>query len=110
MRCRRRKREHGVRRRGEGPVGQYLWPGLGVRSEHGVAREYRFSTCLPRASDLANLLRSWGVIVSDANAATRSQEHRASQPGFYSLFGNVMETEFVLANIDRVSRGARRGA
>lgn len=50
------------------------------------------------------------VMVSDANAAMTPEEHRASLPGFYSLFGHVMETEFILANLARASHGRRRGA
>lgn len=115
----------------KGSVGQQLWPGLDVR-------KYRFSAFLPGASDLADLLRARGfdtvliaglvtnaccassardammlnfrtVMVSDANAAMTPEEHRASLPGRYSLFGDVMETDFVLANLARNSHGARRG-
>jgi ureidoacrylate peracid hydrolase len=122
----------------EGAVGQQLWPGLDVRSDDRVVRKYRFSAFLPGASDLADLLRARGfdtvliaglvtnaccessardammlnfrtVMVSDANAAMTPEAHRASLLGFYSLFGDVMETEVVLANLARASHGRRRG-
>jgi len=114
----------------EGSVGQQLWPGLDVRPVDSIVRKYRFSAFLPGASDLPDLLRARGfdtvliaglvtnaccessardammlnfrtVMVSDANAAMTPEEHRASLLGFYSLFGDVMETEFVLANLSR---------
>lgn len=122
----------------EGSVGQRLWPGLDVRQDDSVVRKYRFSAFLPGASDLADRLRTRGidtvliaglvtngccessardammlnfrtVMVSDANAAMTADEHRASLLSFYSLFGDVMETEFVLANLARTPHGRRRG-
>jgi nicotinamidase-related amidase len=92
----------------EGSDGQQLWRGLDVRLEDGVVRKYRFSAFWPGASDLAKLLRARGVdtapitglvtnaccqssardammlnfrtiMVSGANAATTSEEHRASR-------------------------------
>lgn len=123
----------------EGSVGQRLWPGLEVRPEDRVVRKYRFSAFFPGASELADLLRARGfdtvliaglvtngccessardammlnfrtVMVSDANAAMTPEEHRASLLGFYALFGDVMETEFVLANLTRASHGRGGGA
>ena len=122
----------------EGSLGHQLWPGLDVRTEDGIVRKYRFSAFLPGASDLPDLLRARGfdgvlvaglltnaccessardammlnfrtVMVSDANAAMTPEEHRASLLGFYSLFGDVMETAVVLTNLARASRDRRPG-
>jgi ureidoacrylate peracid hydrolase len=114
----------------EGSPGQRLWPALDVRSEDAVVRKYRFSAFLPGASDLPQQLRSRGfdtaliaglvtnvccessardammmnfrtIMVSDANAAMTQEEHRASLLGFYSAFGDVMDTEFLLQRLTR---------
>lgn len=123
----------------EDSVGQQLWPDLDVRPDDSIVRKYRFSAFLPGASDLPDLLRARGidtvliaglvtngccessardammlnfrtVMVSDANAAMTPEEHRASLLGFYSLFGDLMETEFVLANLTRDSQDRRHDA
>jgi len=122
----------------EGSLGHQLWPGLDVRPEDGIVRKYRFSAFLPGASDLPDLLRARGfdtvliaglltnaccessardammlnfrtVMVSDGNAAMTAEEHRASLLGFYSLFGDVMETAVVLTNLVRAPHDRRRG-
>jgi ureidoacrylate peracid hydrolase len=45
------------------------------------------------------------VMVSDANAAMTMAEHNASLVAFYAIFGDVMDTDFV---IQRLTRNAVR--
>ncbi len=121
---------------GEGSKGQEHWPDLDVRPEDEVVRKYRFSAFLPGASDLPYRLRARGfdtvlitgtvtnvccessardammtnfrtVMVTDANAAMTMEEHRASLLAFYAIFGDVMDTDFVVQRLMRNEAGRR---
>ncbi len=112
----------------EGSQGQQLWPELDVQQADQIVRKYRFSAFLPGASDLPYYLRTRGldtvliagtvtnvccessardammtnfrtVMVSDANAAMTQEEHRASLLAFYAIFGDVMDTDFVIQRL-----------
>jgi nicotinamidase-related amidase len=112
----------------EGAPGHALWPELDVRPEDEQVLKYRFSAFLPGASDLPARLRARGfdtvliggqltnvccetsardammlnfrtVMVSDANAANTQAEHEASLTAFYHAFGDVMDTEMVIARL-----------
>ena len=120
----------------EGSKGQELWPELDVRPEDEIVRKYRFSAFLPGTCDLPYRLRARGfdtvlitgtvtnvccessardammsnfktIMVSDANAAMTMEEHNASLAAFYAIFGDVMDTEFV---IQRLTRNQPTGA
>jgi ureidoacrylate peracid hydrolase len=120
----------------EGSKGQELWPELDVRPEDEIVRKYRFSAFLPGTCDLPYRLRARGfdtvlitgtvtnvccessardammsnfktIMVSDANAAMTMEEHNASLAAFYAIFGDVMDTEFV---IQRLTRNEPTGA
>ncbi len=120
----------------EGSKGQELWPELDVRPEDEIVRKYRFSAFLPGTCELPYRLRSRGfdtvlitgtvtnvccessardammtnfktIMVSDANAAMTMEEHNASLAAFYAIFGDVMDTAFV---IQRLTRNERTGA
>jgi ureidoacrylate peracid hydrolase len=120
----------------EGSKGQELWPELDVRPEDEIVRKYRFSAFLPGTSELPYRLRARGfdtvlitgtvtnvccessardammtnfktIMVSDANAAMTMEEHSASLAAFYAIFGDVMDTEFV---IQRLTRNEPAGA
>ena len=41
------------------------------------------------------------VMVSDANAAMTMEEHNASLVAFYAIFGDVMDTDFVIQRLTR---------
>ena len=41
------------------------------------------------------------VMVSDANAAMTMDEHNASLVAFYAIFGDVMDTDFVIQRLTR---------
>jgi ureidoacrylate peracid hydrolase len=114
----------------EGTRGQELWPELDVRPEDEVVRKYRFSAFMPGTCDLPYRLRSRGfdtvmitgtvtnvccessardammtnfktIMVSDANAAMTMEEHNASLIAFYAIFGDVMDTDFVIQRLTR---------
>ena len=114
----------------EGTKGQELWPELDVRPEDEIVRKYRFSAFMPGTCDLPYRLRSRGfdtvlitgtvtnvccessardammtnfktIMVSDANAAMTMEEHNASLIAFYAIFGDVMDTDFVIQRLTR---------
>jgi ureidoacrylate peracid hydrolase len=114
----------------EGSKGHELWPKLDVRPEDEIVRKYRFSAFLPGTCDLPYRLRARGfdtvlitgtvtnvccessardammtnfktVMVSDANAAMTIEEHNASLAAFYAIFGDVMDTDFVIRRLTR---------
>jgi ureidoacrylate peracid hydrolase len=117
----------------EGTKGHELWPELDVRPEDEIVRKYRFSAFLPGTSDLPYRLRARGfdtvlitgtvtnvccessardammtnfktVMVTDANAAMNMDEHQASLTAFYLIFGDVMDTDFVIQRLTRNTR------
>jgi len=55
----------------------------------------------------AMMLNVCTVMVSDANTAMTPDEHRASPFRFYSLFGDVIWSAFVMADLARVSHDGR---
>ena len=120
----------------EGTLGHELWPELDVRPQDEIVRKYRYSAFLPGASDLTDRLRARGfdtvlitgtvtnvccessardanmtnfrtVMVSDGNAALSQQEHEASLAAFYNTFGDVMDTDMIVASLRRRARPAR---
>jgi ureidoacrylate peracid hydrolase len=119
----------------EGTLGHDLWPELDVRREDEIVRKYRYSAFLPGTSDLADRLRARGfntvlitgtvtnvccessardanmmnfrtIMVSDGNAALGQEEHDASLTAFYNTFGDVMDTDMIIAAL-RLPRSAR---
>jgi nicotinamidase-related amidase len=114
----------------EGTKGHELWPALEVRDGDSIVKKYRFSAFLPGASKLPELLRARGIdtvlitgtvtniccessardammsnfktiMVTDANAAMTMEEHRASLLAFYNVFGDVMDTDFLISRLTR---------
>lgn len=112
-----------------GSLGHSLWPGLDVRPEDEIVDKYRFSGFLPGTSELPNRLRARGfdtvlitgtvtnvccessardammsnfrtVMVSDGNAALTQREHDAALTAFYNVFGDVMDTDMLVAALD----------
>ena len=119
----------------EGTLGHELWPDLDVRPEDEIVRKYRYSAFLPGTTDLPERLRARGfdsvlitgtvtnvccessardanmtnfrtVMVSDGKAALSQVEHEASLTAFYNTFGDVMDTDMILAGLRR-GRSAR---
>ena len=106
--------------------GHQLWPTLDVRPEDEIVEKFRFSGFLPGTSELPDRLRARGfdtvlitgtvtnvccessardammtnfktVMVSDGNAAMTRQEHDAALTAFYNIFGDVMDTDMIVA-------------
>ena len=119
----------------EGTLGHELWPELEVRPEDEIVKKFRCSAFMPGTSDLPDRLRARGfdtvlitgtvtnvccessardanmtnfrtIMVSDGNAANSQEEHDASLTAFYNVFGDVMDTDMIIASLRR-SRSAR---
>jgi ureidoacrylate peracid hydrolase len=119
----------------EGSLGHELWPELDVRGEDEIIRKYRYSAFMPGTSELPDRLRARGfdtvlitgtvtnvccessardanmtnfrtIMVSDGNAANSREEHDASLTAFYNVFGDVMDTDMIIASLER-GRSAR---
>jgi len=118
-----------------GSLGHSLWPDLDVRPDDAIVDKYRYSGFLPGTSELAERLRARGfdtllitgtvtnvccessardaamlnfrtVMVSDGNAALTQAEHDASLTAFYATFGDVMDTDMLVAALRRAERAA----
>jgi len=114
----------------EGGLGHQLWPELDVLPADEIVKKYRYSGFLPGTSDLPERLRARGfdtvlitgtvtnvccessardanmtnfrtIMVSDGNAALTQAEHEASLSAFYATFGDVMDTDMLIAALDR---------
>src|SRR5215467_4656324 len=128
-------REKRIAALSEGGLGHELWPELDVRPEDEIVKKYRYSAFLPGTSELPERLRARGfdtvlitgtvtnvccessardanmtnfrtIMVSDGNAARTQEEHEAALAAFYNVFGDVMDTDTIIAALAR-SRPAR---
>jgi ureidoacrylate peracid hydrolase len=128
-------REKRIAALSEGGLGHELWPELDIRPEDEIVKKYRYSAFLPGTSELPGRLKARGfdtvlitgtvtnvccessardanmmnfrtIMVSDANAANTQAEHDAALAAFYSVFGDVMDTEMIIATLKR-ARPAR---
>lgn len=124
-------REKRITALSEGTLGHQLWPDLDVRPEDEIVNKYRYSAFMPGTSELPGRLRARGfenvlitgtvtnvccessardanmtnfrtIMVSDGNAASTQEEHEASLAAFYNVFGDVMDTDMIIANLRRV--------
>jgi ureidoacrylate peracid hydrolase len=115
--------------------GHQLWPDLDVRPEDEIVEKFRFSGFLPGTSELPERLRARGfdtvlitgtvtnvccessardammtnfktIMVSDGNAAMTQQEHDAALTAFYNIFGDVMDTDILVAALQQEKRAA----
>lgn len=129
------RREKRIGALSEGTRGHELWPDLDARPGDETVLKYRYSGFLPGTSDLADRLRARGfdtllitgtvtnvccessardasmlnfrtIMVSDGNAALTQPEHNASLTAFYNIFGDVMDTDMLVAALAR-ARAAR---
>jgi ureidoacrylate peracid hydrolase len=109
--------------------GHQIYPALEVKPEDAIVNKYRFSAFVQGASDLPEQLRQLGydtvlitgtvtnvccessardammlnfktIMVSDGNAARTDAEHNATLASFYSIFGDVMDTDFLIARLE----------
>ena len=124
-------REKRIAALSEGTLGHQLWPDLDVRPKDEIVNKYRYSAFMPGTSELPGRLRARGfdtvlitgtvtnvccessardanmtnfrtIMVSDGNAASTQEEHDASLTAFYNVFGDVMDTDMIIANLRRV--------
>ena len=113
-----------------GSRGHALYPDLDVRPGDETVLKYRYSAFLPGASDLPDRLRAGGydtvvitgtltnvccessardammlnfrtIMVSDANAARTDAEHNATLASIYTVFGDVMDADFLIGCLER---------
>jgi ureidoacrylate peracid hydrolase len=123
-------RERRIAALSEGTHGHELWPELEVRLEDEIVMKYRYSAFMPGTSELPERLRNRGfdtvlitgtvtnvccessardanmtnfrtIMVSDGNAANSQEEHDASLTAFYNVFGDVMDTDMIIASLRR---------
>ncbi|MCC6949723.1 MAG: cysteine hydrolase [Bradyrhizobiaceae bacterium] len=109
-----------------GSRGHALHPDMDKRPDDTVVMKDRFSAFLPESCDLAAQLRAGGydtvlitgtatnvccetsardammfnfkvVMVSDATATWTDAEHNATLSNIYSIFGDVMDTDFLIS-------------
>ena len=112
-----------------GSRGHDLYPALEVRPEDEIVQKRRFSAFVQGSSDLPQRLGTQGydtvlitgtvtnvccessardammlnfktVMVSDANAARSDAEHNATLATFYAIFGDVMDTAYVIERLE----------
>jgi len=112
-----------------GSKGHQLWDTLEVRAQDLIVEKNRFSAFIQGSSDLAEILRARGldtilvtgtvtnvccestardammlnfktIMVSDANAARTDEEHNATLSTFLAIFGDVMDTDFLIQRLE----------
>jgi len=123
------KRARAIANMAPGTRGHELYPTLEVKPEDEIVNKYRFSAFVQGASELPERLRAQGcdtvlitgtvtnvccessardammlnfktVMVSDGNAARTDAEHNATLGSFYSVFGDVMDTDHLIARLE----------
>jgi len=131
------KRARALANMAPGARGHALYPTLEVNAQDEIVDKHRFSAFVQGSSDLPERLRAQGydtvlitgtvtnvccessardammlnfktVMVSDGNAARTDAEHNATLASFYSVFGDVMDTDFLIARLE--ANGQRRSA
>jgi ureidoacrylate peracid hydrolase len=112
-----------------GSRGHAIYPDLKVQPKDEIVQKYRFSAFVQGSSDLPQRLRAQGydtvlitgtvtnvccessardammlnfktIMVSDANAARTDAEHNATLASFYAIFGDVMDTDFLIERLE----------
>jgi ureidoacrylate peracid hydrolase len=130
-------RESLVRNLAPGSRGHAIYSTLEMKPEDEVVQKYCFSAFVQGSSDLPQRLRSQAydtvlitgtvtnvccessardammlnfktIMVSDANAARTDAEHNATLGAFYAIFGDVMDTAFLIERLE--ANAARRVA
>jgi ureidoacrylate peracid hydrolase len=124
-----RVRDGFVRNLTPGSRGHAIYADLHVKPEDEVVEKQRFSAFVQGSSDLPHRLRAQGydtvlitgtvtnvccessardammlnfktIMVSDANAARTDEEHNATLATFYAIFGDVMDTAFLIERLE----------
>jgi ureidoacrylate peracid hydrolase len=124
-----RVRDGFVRNLTPGSRGHAIYADLHVKPEDELLEKQRFSAFVQGSSDLPHRLRAQGydtvlitgtvtnvccessardammlnfktIMVSDANAARTDEEHNATLATFYAIFGDVMDTAFLIERLE----------
>jgi ureidoacrylate peracid hydrolase len=114
----------------EGTLGHQLWADLDVQTGDEIVQKTRYSALIQGSSDLEARLRAGGydtvlitgtmtnvccestardammlnfktIMVSDGNATATDEEHNASLIAIYLIFGDVMDTDFLIGCLER---------
>ena len=64
------------------------------------------NVCCESSARDASVLNFRTIMVSDGNAANSRAEHDASLTAFYNIFGDVMDTDMIIAALEG-GRGAK---
>ena len=59
------------------------------------------NVCCESSARDANMTNFRAIMVSDGNAANSQEEHDASLAAFYNIFGDVMDTDMIIASLRR---------
>ena len=118
-----------VRNLAPGSRGHAIYAELDVKPEDEIVEKRRFSAFVQGSCDLPHRLRAQGydtvlitgtvtnvccessardammlnfktIMVSDANAARTDAEHNATLATFYAIFGDVMDTAFLIERLE----------
>ena len=118
-----------VRNLAPGSRGHAIYAELDIKPEDEIVEKLRFSAFVQGSSDLPHRLCTQGydtvlitgtvtnvccessardammlnfktIMVSDANAARTDAEHNATLATFYAIFGDVMDTAFLIARLE----------
>lgn len=113
-----------------------IYPGLEVKPEDEIVLKYRFSAFVQGSSELPAILRKQGyeyvlitgtvtnvccessardammlnfktIMVSDCNSAHTDAEHTATLAAFYAVFGDVMDSDTLIACLRKNARLAQ---
>ena len=60
------------------------------------------NVCCESSARDANMTNFRTILVSDGNAALSQAEHDASLTAFYNTFGDVMDTDMIVAGLRRL--------
>ncbi len=122
-------REGQLKNLAPGSRGHAIYDTLEIKPEDEIVQKYRFSAFVQGASDLPQRLRAQGydtvlitgtvtnvccessardammlnfktVMVSDGNAARSDEEHITTLSTFYAIFGDVMDTAFLIERLE----------
>jgi ureidoacrylate peracid hydrolase len=114
----------------EGSLGHQLWADLDVQPGDETVQKTRYSALIQGSSDLEARLRAGGydtvlitgtmtnvccestardammlnfktIMVSDGNATSNDEEHNATLIAIYLIFGDVMDTDFLIGCLER---------
>jgi hypothetical protein len=58
------------------------------------------NVCCESSARDAMMLNFKTIMVSDANATRTDEEHNATLSTFYAIFGDVMDTDFLIGRLD----------